>query len=143
MKSQHPSLLALLALLAGCQAAPDRTLQDWAQAMSRADVDGAVACHAAGAVWLPPGAAPIDGTAAIAQQCREQNAAGAMSMRLSIEEQQIEGERALLRGTLQSQLTARDGSVVRREDRLSAVLRLEHGCWRIVQLAWQPTAAAR
>ena len=144
MNARFATALALVAFLAACQAAPDRTLQDWAQAMSRADVDGAITCHASGAVWLPPGSAPIDGLGAIAQQCREQIAAGAVSMRVEIDEQQIEGDRALLRGTLASELAARDGSaVVRRQDRISAVLRLEGGRWRIVQLAWQPQSGAR
>lgn len=144
MNVRSAASLALLVTLVACQSAPDRTLQDWAQAMSRADVDAALTCHADGAVWLPPGTAPVDGLAAIAQQCHEQNAAGAVTMRVAIDEQQIEGERALLRGTLESELAARDGSgLIRRQDRISAVLRLEGGRWRIVQLAWQPQSGAR
>jgi uncharacterized protein (TIGR02246 family) len=125
-------------MLAACQAGPERVLLDWTAAMNRADADAAIACHADRAVWLRPETAPVEGKDAIAQQCRNLFASGTCTMQWTLEEVQVDGDRALLRGRLDSALAASPGnSAVHRQERLSAVLRRENNRWRIVQLSWQ------
>jgi uncharacterized protein (TIGR02246 family) len=102
------------------------------------DLETAVACYTDDGQWLPPGAQPVVGRAALRESYKAMFAAWSPKIRVISDETWVLGNIAIDRGHTTGQLVSRTGGAPRTlDDKYIMILRRgEDGVWRIARLMW-------